>query len=98
MLIIAKELKVKEKGEFVMVEAEKKEDVIDWSLLDLGERDSKLILQVMKGVNKPYKLKIKRSVNGHHVFALIDNEESHNFKLMETINKLAKIKYGRDLF
>ena len=65
VLILAEQPKTKEEGEFIMVEAKKEEDVINCNMLGSGKEDSQMILQVMRGVNELYTLKIKKSVDDH---------------------------------
>ena len=51
---------------------------------------------MMRGVNEPHTLKIRGSVEGHQVVALIDSGVSHNFMSVETTNKLAISGDGQD--
>ena len=48
VLILVEELETKEEGEFVMVEAKKEEEIIDYNLVGSDEVNSELMLQVMR--------------------------------------------------
>ena len=98
LFILAEEPKAKDEGEFVMIEAKKEEDLIDCNMLSSGEGEPKLILQVMRGVDESHTLKIRGSVDGHQVLALIESEANHNFISVDNANKLAMNKDGRDSF
>ena len=62
VLILVEKPETKEEEKFVMVEAQKEEDVIDCNMLGLGEEeDSEMTLQVMRRVNESHTLKISGS-------------------------------------
>ena len=88
VLILAEEPEAKEEGEFVMVETEKEDDLGDCEVLDVGDEKQELMLHVMKGVAEPHTFKIRGSIDGLTVVALIDSGASHNFLSKETATKL----------
>ena len=95
VLILVEEYETKEEGE---VEAEKEEKMIDCNMLGSNKVDPELMIQVMRGVNEPHTLKIRGSVDGHQVLALIDSRANHNFISVETASKLARNGDRRDSF
>ena len=71
-----------------MVENEKGEDFGDCEVLNMGSGGQELLLQVMRGIAKPHTLKIRGSIAGLLVVALIDSGASHNLLSEEAAFKL----------
>ena len=73
----------------MLVKAEKEDELGDYEDMDSREEEHELILHVMRGMTELHTLKIRESIIGLLVLALIDSGASYNFLLKDVTNKLA---------
>ena len=92
------EFDIKEEKEFIIVKTNKEDDIRDCEMLEFGENERELMLHVMREVVEPHTLKIKGTIIGLPILALIDGEASHNFLLEDVANKLGLNEVNKNSF